>query len=401
MAGSRTDAENAAPRAAAPNGGDNEGVALRKYGTRSASRRVLADIANRDPLLAPLRAAEPKSTIAAATGVALRSRRERGVDSGDDEKTVVEADISVVESAEIEAVVITGAQLPADVLDIDAADTSDALSECTLALSIASALYRRESTLCAPADYLARHEDISARMRGILIDWLVDVHVQFRLQAETLHLCVNLLDRYLSSADLPVRRSALQLVGVGALLVACKYEEIYAPAASDFVYITDRTYSRLQVLGMEAAMCNTLGWRVTVATALPFVRRCVKALRASGCELREHLVQYVVDLALIDYGMLRWRPSRVAAAACALVLRVDGSGEWNATVAFHSGGYEESELVECASYLGKVLEADKGDNKLNAIKRKYAGEAFGKVASDAESMDVMKAIALMKEETGV
>ena len=70
-------------------------------------------------------------------------------------------------------------------------------------------------------------------MRAILIDWLVEVHMKFRLVPETLYLCVNIIDRYCSIQE--VRRSQLQLVGVTALFLACKYEEIYPPEVRDCV----------------------------------------------------------------------------------------------------------------------------------------------------------------------
>jgi hypothetical protein len=65
---------------------------------------------------------------------------------------------------------------------------------------------------------------LTVTMRAILVDWLVEVHMKFRLVPETLYLCINILDRYLSIVD--VERSKLQLVGVTALFIACKYEEI-------------------------------------------------------------------------------------------------------------------------------------------------------------------------------
>jgi hypothetical protein len=82
--------------------------------------------------------------------------------------------------------------------------------------------------------------DINATMRGILIDWLVEVAEEYRLESETLFLAVNYIDRFLS--QVPVNRSKLQLVGVTCMLVAAKYEEIHPPAVDEFVYISDNTY---------------------------------------------------------------------------------------------------------------------------------------------------------------
>lgn len=86
-------------------------------------------------------------------------------------------------------------------------------------------------------------------MRAILVDWLVDVHNKFKLLPETLFLTVNIIDRYLEKVV--IKRSQLQLVGVSAMLIACKYEEIYAPEVKDFVYVTDKAYTREEVLRME------------------------------------------------------------------------------------------------------------------------------------------------------
>lgn len=86
-------------------------------------------------------------------------------------------------------------------------------------------------------------------MRSILIDWLVEVHLKFKLVPESLYLTVNLIDRFLGLEK--VHRSRLQLVGVTAMLIACKYEEIYPPIVKDFVYITDNAYTKEEILDME------------------------------------------------------------------------------------------------------------------------------------------------------
>ena len=65
---------------------------------------------------------------------------------------------------------------------------------------------------------------------------------EYKLVSDTLFLAVSYLDRYLSTHR--VLRSRLQLVGVTCLLLAAKYEEIYAPNIEEFCYITDNTYSR-------------------------------------------------------------------------------------------------------------------------------------------------------------
>ena len=74
-----------------------------------------------------------------------------------------------------------------------------------------------------------RQPDVNEKMRQILVDWLVEVHLNFKLSPETLFLTVRLLDRYLAVKT--VKRSKLQLAGVTCMLLAAKFEEIYAPEA--------------------------------------------------------------------------------------------------------------------------------------------------------------------------
>lgn len=49
----------------------------------------------------------------------------------------------------------------------------------------------------ARQNYMESQTDINEKMRAILIDWLVEVHLKFKLVPETLYLTVNLIDRYL------------------------------------------------------------------------------------------------------------------------------------------------------------------------------------------------------------
>lgn len=70
-------------------------------------------------------------------------------------------------------------------------------------------------------------QEVNCRMRSILVDWLIEVHRKFELMPETLYLAVNIMDRFL--AVKMIRRTELQLVGISSMLIASKYEEIWAP----------------------------------------------------------------------------------------------------------------------------------------------------------------------------
>ncbi len=66
-----------------------------------------------------------------------------------------------------------------------------------------------------------------------MLAWLVELHIKFRLLPETLFITVNLIDRF--TERVVVKRDEYQLVGVTAMLIASKYEEIHPPVVADFV----------------------------------------------------------------------------------------------------------------------------------------------------------------------
>lgn len=125
--------------------------------------------------------------------------------------------------------------------------------------------------------------EINAKMRSILVDWLTEVHRKFELMPETLYLTVHIVDRFLSKET--IQRKELQLVGISAMLIACKYEEIWAPEVNDFVRISDSAYLREQVLAAEKAILRKLEWHLTVPTPYVFLVRYIKASVTSDKEV--------------------------------------------------------------------------------------------------------------------
>ena len=114
---------------------------------------------------------------------------------------------------------------------------------------IYNTLIANENKHAVHPNYMSSQTDINGKMRAILIDWLVEVHLKFKLLSETLFLTTSLMDRYLERVI--IKREKLQLVGITAMLIACKYEEIYAPEIKDFVYVTSNAYDKKEIQEME------------------------------------------------------------------------------------------------------------------------------------------------------
>lgn len=155
-------------------------------------------------------------------------------------------------------------------------------------------------------------------MRAILVSWLIEVHLKYMLQTETLFITVNLIDRFCEVRN--VERGEYQLVGVTAMLIACKYEEILVPKIEDFCDITDNTYNRENILKQEFQILHALNYDITFPTVFRFLERFHVVTQTSQETL--FLAQYLTELCLIEASMNKWAPSRVACSALYLARKM-------------------------------------------------------------------------------
>ncbi|KAE8809131.1 pentatricopeptide repeat-containing protein [Hordeum vulgare] len=189
--------------------------------------------------------------------------------------------------------------------------------------------------------------EINAKMRGILVDHILEVHHKFDLMPESLYLTIYIIDMYLSLQL--VLRWELQLVGVSALLIACKYEEIWAPEVNDFILISDNACMREQILKMEKAILNRLEWNLTMPMLYVFLVRFAKAVSSSSYHKSdkemENTVLFFAELALLQYGMVQSKPSTVVAVAVyAARLTLKMTPLWTDTLRHHNG-FTEAQLM--------------------------------------------------------
>ncbi|ERL90401.1 G2/mitotic-specific cyclin-B [Dendroctonus ponderosae] len=221
---------------------------------------------------------------------------------------------------------------------------------------------------------------ITSKMRSTLVNWLVDVHQNFNLELDTLHLCVSLVDRYLQ-VNKTITKSIYQLVGTASLLLACKYEEIYVPELDDFVYICDNAFTKKQLLQMEIDIVQKLDFRMGWPLSVYFLRRYSKL---AVVKPEQHtLAKYILELSLLEYDMVQVKPSLQAAAACCLSIAVmnevsEPSKVWKPALAYHTK-YKYSDLKNVIYQLAQIL--TKAENAaFQKIPEKYAQPKYSKIS---------------------
>jgi len=258
--------------------------------------------------------------------------------------------------------------------EIDRADAHD-LHNPKYAAEYVNDIYKHfrdvETTYLPSPSYMDWQEEINTKMRALLVDWLIQVHVKFELLPQTLYLTVNVLDRYLDLK--PVSRPKLQLVGCAAMLVASKYEEIYAPECMDFVKMSDKAFTVDELLKMEGEVLNALKFNLTTPSPYTFLRRYMKVACSSA--RTQHFATFLIERSLQEYEMLQFCPSKIAAAALYIAQSLtDERRTWGSTLTRHST-YTPEMFQSCMDVMTRLYSTNQV-NYLQAVSKKYSGSKY-------------------------
>ncbi|KAH3151314.1 hypothetical protein KXW80_009180 [Aspergillus fumigatus] len=239
-----------------------------------------------------------------------------------EKKTTVE-----VSTAKEDAVIATEpevAKKPEDVVDdLDTEDLDDPLMAAEYVVEIFDYLRDLELETLPNPHYIDHQPDLEWKMRGILVDWLT----------------VNIIDRFLSAEVVALDR--LQLVGVAAMFIASKYEEVLSPHVANFSHVADETFTDKEILDAERHILATLEYNMSYPNPMNFLRRISKA---DNYDIQTRtLGKYLMEISLLDHRFMCYPQSHVAAAAMYLARLILERGAWDATLA-HYAGYTEEEI---------------------------------------------------------
>jgi len=352
-------------------------------------------------------AAAPKPLIDENAGQARQQRsrkRKQSSDSKDSSESSMDIDgVSALpqeHDVEMEEQVAVAESEPAfsskhlaafNVDDIDSEDVDDPQLVVQYVNEIYEYMRFMERSQAIKKEYLnGRIGVILPKMRSVLVEWLVEVHQQFSLLQETLYLSVCILDRYMQVNAEKVQRKQLQLVGVTAMFIAAKYEEMYAPEIGDFVYITDNAYTPSQIREMEVKIMSVLKFDLGRPLPLHFLRRNSKAGQVDATA--HTMAKYVMELTLLEYRFVHVLPSEVAAAALAFSLKALDVEErplseiWTSTLEYYSQ-YSLNDIAQTVQDISNIVLATTRapeKSKLLAIRKKYSNKKFGKIAEYSE-----------------
>jgi hypothetical protein len=269
-------------------------------------------------------------------------KRHRSSDAADTENVEPSVDsLPSIKEAKIEKTVVpkepeveepAAPLYPPGVENLDAEDIDDPLMTAEYVHEIFDYLRQLEVQAMPNPKYMVDQPDLEWQMRGILVDWLLEVHQKFRLLPETLFLAVNIIDRFLTSKVVQLDR--LQLVGVTALFLASKYEEVLSPHVTNFRHVADDAFNEEEILSAERFILRSLEWNISqYANPMNFLRRISKA---DDYDVHTRTIgKYLLEISCLDHKFLPHPPSQIAAAAMYLARLIRGAGEWVSSIFNH------------------------------------------------------------------
>ena len=265
----------------------------------------------------------PKKTIVREVEkhVTVETKKELVVEQPKEEKPVRE--VSQPEEPKLQEPSVKQAFAEA-VADLDAEDYDDPLMVAEYVVEIFDYLRVLEEATMPNPNYMDHQTNLEWHLRGVLVDWLVEVHTRFHLLPETIFLAVNIIDRFLSTRIVELEK--LQLVGVTAMFIASKYEEVLSPHVQNFRHVADDGFTEAEILKAERFVLAALNYDLSYPNPMNFLRRISKA---DNYDIQTRtLGKYLLEISLLDHRFMEYPPSHVAASAMYLSRLILERGAW-------------------------------------------------------------------------
>ena len=232
-------------------------------------------------------------------------------------------------------------------------------------------------------NYMNDQDEITERMRGILIDWLIEVHYKFSFTDETLYMTVSIIDRYLSENQ--ITKKKLQLLGITALFISCKHEEIDLPKINDFTYITNNAYEKNEVIEMENDVLKYLKFNLLYPSPIKFFEYLSLNF---NFDKKMHLMgKYLMECFLLDIKYIKYKPSIIACASCYIVMKFFKLNNYKDTYdkKFYSldiddkSKFTENSVKDCAKDICLLID-NIHKNKFLGCQKKFSDDKHEKVS---------------------
>ncbi|KAI1708128.1 G2/mitotic-specific cyclin-B3 [Ditylenchus destructor] len=273
---------------------------------------------------------------------------------------------------------------PAPEVDFDKETENDLTAVAHYAQDIFK-YYRHRENFFKVKNYMSHQTHMGRDARPTLVDWLVEVQETFELNHETLYLAVKLIDLYLDRVP-RVKRERLQLIASASVFISSKFDERSPPLIDDFIYISQDSYDREELLSMEREFLRTVNYDLGAPISYRYLRRFARVSKIEMSTLT--LARYILETSLMFLDFCRVSESLMGAASLLLALRMKKIGDWTPVLQKYSG-YKQQQVEPLMFALNHMIIKRKQDfGKLETIYKKYSHEIFFEVANTDSLPDI-------------
>ena len=169
-------------------------------------------------------------------------------------------------------------------------------------------------------NYFKLQTEINSKMRIILIDWIFEVNNKLKFREETFYTTIYIIDAYLSKKF--IQRKKFQLLGVTALYIATKLNEIFSGSVKDYVFMTDRAYNEIDIISMESDICKTLNFNFLVPHCLSFFQIFSKKIGFDKDSEEYQFGIFIIQNFLMNSKSFNYNYSIISIASCNLIVKL-------------------------------------------------------------------------------
>ena len=220
----------------------------------------------------------------------------------------------------------------------------------------ASLIEKEEENIYSYVGIIQTQTDVNDKMRAILVDYLISGQGCFYQRHETLFLAVNLIDRYISHKD--ILRSEFQLLGISALFISCKYEELFPRNIKDFVNFTGNCAKKEEIFKMEHKIMDLVKFNLDLSLSIDFYDILATIYKFTKAEYYFGL--FLLEAFLLEIKCTSYRQSIIALGGCYIILFKRGNYLWGSRelLEYYSSLYKIN--VDIWKEFGKIVNCANG-----------------------------------------
>ncbi|ORY20268.1 cyclin-like protein [Naematelia encephala] len=239
-------------------------------------------------------------------------------------------------------------------------------------VEIMAYMHSMDALTLASAELMDMQPELQWFMRPYLIDFLIEVHQQFRLRPEVLYLAMNIVDRYVSKRV--VYKKHYQLVGCAALWIAAKFEDgkDKVPLVRELAEMCCKAYDESAFIQMEGHVLSTIGWTIGHPSAEAWLRVCTTGVQHEESKV-SNTARFLMEITLFHREFVGVQSSVVAAGALMLARYICGKPRKPAQRG-ESAAVRVSQAID--RHFGEKLESVS-----EIVVRKYAPTYYGRAST--------------------